>query len=289
MTALPLDTAATLTCGRFVLPLSKPLVMGIVNVTPDSFQAEGRFAQTDAAIAHAHRLIEEGADILDIGAESTRPGAVPISIEEELKRLLPVVNVLVKANVPISIDTRQPEVMREVVLAGVDMVNDVGGFRSAQSKSTILRADVTKCVALCAMHMQGEPLTMQDAPAYRSVVDQVQDFFYLTYQELVELGITPRRIVLDPGIGFGKTVEHNILLVQQLKAMVAGLPTPVATLVGLSRKSLIGAITGKAAGERQLGSVVGAIAAIQQGANIVRVHDVAATLEGLKVWQALTN
>jgi dihydropteroate synthase len=289
MSKLPTNTAATLTCGRFVLSLRKPLVMGIVNVTPDSFQAEGRYAHADSAIAHAHRLIEEGADILDIGAESTRPGATPISVAEELKRLSPVVKTLLQANVPISIDTRQPKVMREMVAAGVDMVNDVEGFRSVESKCAILEADVTQRVALCAMHMQGSPLTMQDAPAYRSVVDQVQEFFYLTYKELVELGIAPHRIVLDPGIGFGKSVEHNILLVQHLKAMVANLPSPVATLVGLSRKSLIGALTGKAAGERQLGSVVGAIAAIQRGADIVRVHDVAATLEGLKVWQALAN
>jgi dihydropteroate synthase len=196
MNILPLDTPATLTCGRFVLSLNKPLVMGIVNVTPDSFQAEGRFAHSDAAIAHAHRLIEEGADILDIGAESTRPGAAPISVEEELKRLFPVVSALVKANVPISVDTRQPQVMREMILVGADMVNDVAGFRSAESKFAILHADRSNSVALCAMHMQGEPLTMQDAPAYRSVVDQVREFFYLTYQALVELGISPRRIVL---------------------------------------------------------------------------------------------
>jgi dihydropteroate synthase len=289
MNILPLDTSATLTCGRFVLSLHKPLVMGIVNVTPDSFQTEGRFAQSDAAIAHAHRLIEEGADILDIGAESTRPGAAPISVEEELKRLFPVVSALVKANIPISVDTRQPQVMHEMILAGADMVNDVAGFRSAESKFAILRADLSNSVALCAMHMQGEPLTMQDAPAYRSVVDQVREFFYLTYQELVELGISPRRIVLDPGIGFGKTAEHNILLIKHLRALSEGLPLPVATLVGLSRKSLIGELTGKAAGERQLGSVVGAIATVQQGANIVRVHDVAATVEGLKVWLALAN
>jgi dihydropteroate synthase len=210
-------------------------------------------------------------------------------VEEELKRLLPVVNSLLKANVPISVDTRQPQVMREMILAGVDMVNDVGGFRSVESKAAVLHSDPSNTVALCAMHMQGAPLTMQDAPAYRSVIAQVQEFFYLTYQQLVELGIAPHRIVLDPGIGFGKTMEHNILLLKHLKTLLVGLPLPVATLVGLSRKSLIGELTGKAAGERQLGSVVGAIAAVQQGANIVRVHDVAATIEGLKVWQALAN
>jgi dihydropteroate synthase len=286
MNQLPTD-AATLTCGRFVLPLSKPLVMGIVNITPDSFQVEGRYNDATAAITHARRLIDEGADILDIGAESTRPGASPIGIAEELARLVPVLKELLNLNIPVSVDTRHPEVMRMVIELGVDMINDVEGFRSKESKKAVVMAKSSHAVALCAMHMQGEPLTMQDAPAYRSVVAEVQEFFYLTYKELVEVGIAPQRIVFDPGIGFGKTVEHNVQLIQQLKDLVSGLPFPVATLVGLSRKSLIGALTGKAPNERMVGSVVGAIAAVQHGANIVRVHDVAATVDALKVWQAL--
>jgi dihydropteroate synthase len=287
MNSLPSHKTATLTCGRFVLPLSKPLVMGIVNVTPDSFQAEGRYNDPTAAIAHAHRLVQEGADILDVGAESTRPGSAPITVAEELERLLPVLTALIDLQVPISVDTRHPEVMEKVIDLGVDMINDVAGFRSKKSKETVLMAKSNHAVALCAMHMQGEPLTMQDAPAYRSVVAEVQEFFYLTYKGLVEVGIGPDRIVFDPGIGFGKTVEHNVQLIQQLKDLVSGLPFPVATLVGLSRKSLIGALTGKAPNERMVGSVAGAIAAVQHGANIVRVHDVAATVDALKVWQAL--
>jgi dihydropteroate synthase len=256
MSKLPIN-AATLTCGRFVLPLSRPLVMGIVNVTPDSFQQEGRHRDSISAVLHARRLIDEGADILDIGAESTRPGAVPIGIEEELARLIPVLKEVLALNIPVSVDTRHPEVMRRV--------------------------------ALCAMHMQGEPLTMQDAPAYRSVVAEVQEFFYLTYKGLVDEGIAPGRIVFDPGIGFGKTTEHNVQLIQQLKDLVSGLPYPVAIVVGVSRKSLIGALTGRVASERLVGSVMAAVAAVQQGANIVRVHDVAATVDAIKVWQALAR
>jgi dihydropteroate synthase len=281
--------AATLTCGRFALSLNRPLVMGIVNVTPDSFQAEGRHIDTAAAIAHAHQLIEEGADILDVGAESTRPGAASITVAEELARLLPVLTGLIDLHVPISVDTRHPEVMRRVIELGVDMINDVAGFRSNESKKAVLMEKSKRPVALCAMHMQGEPLTMQDAPAYRSVVAEVQEFFYLTYIALVEAGVTPERIVFDPGIGFGKTVEHNVQLIQQLKDLVSGLPFPVASLVGVSRKSLIGTLTGRVASERLVGSVMAAVAAVQQGANIVRVHDVAATVDALKVWQALAR
>jgi dihydropteroate synthase len=263
--------------------------MGIVNVTPDSFQDEGRHLQASDATAHAHRLIEEGADILDIGAESTRPGAIPVSTDEELARLVPIVRALIDTQIPISIDTRNPQVMREMIALGVDMINDVGGFRSQESKLAVAMSGHAQPVALCAMHMQGEPLTMQDAPAYRSVVAQVSDFFYLTYQEFVELGISSQRLVFDPGIGFGKTVDHNVSLIQHLKELVSGVPKPVAVLVGLSRKSLIGALTGKPASERMIGSVAGAIAAIQKGAHIVRVHDVAATVDALKVWQTLSK
>jgi dihydropteroate synthase len=288
MSKLPIN-AATLTCGRFVLPLSKPLIMGIVNVTPDSFQQEGRYSDAASAVSHARRLLDEGADILDIGAESTRPGAVPIGIDEELARLIPVLKELVGLNVPVSVDTRHPEVMRKVIEIGVDMINDVAGFRSNYSKEAVLMAKSSHAVALCAMHMQGEPLTMQDTPAYRSVVAEVREFFYLTYKELVEVGVASERIVFDPGIGFGKTAEHNVQLIQHLKDLVSGLPFPVATLVGLSRKSLIGTLTGRAPSERLVGSVMAAVAAVQQGANIVRVHDVAATVDALKVWRALAS
>jgi dihydropteroate synthase len=279
---------ATLTCGRFSLSLSKPLVMGIVNVTPDSFQEIGRHLSADAAIAHAHQLLLEGADILDIGAESTRPGAVPLTISEELDRLMPVVQPLLELKVPLSIDTRRPEVMREMVALGVDMINDVGGFVSHQSLLAVTSEKSPHAVALCAMHMQGQPLTMQLAPTYRSVIAEVRDFFYLRHKELLSFGIRSDRIAFDPGIGFGKTVEHNIELIRHLKDLQAGLSEPVAWLVGLSRKSLIGALTGRPASDRLVGSAVGAIAAIESGAQIVRVHDVAATVDAIKVWQALT-
>jgi dihydropteroate synthase len=283
-----LHPTATLTCGRFYLSLARPLVMGIVNVTPDSFQDVGRFADHELAIAHARQLIAEGADILDIGGESTRPGAEPVSVAEELSRVLPVVQALMDANVPLSVDTRRPEVMRAAIAAGADMINDVNGFRSVASLQAVSDAS-QRPVAICAMHMQGEPLTMQLAPTYRQVVEEVQSFFYAQQSAFLDAGIAPERIVFDPGIGFGKNVEHNIELIRSLNALRNGLTAPVALLVGLSRKSLIGALTVRPVSERLIGSVVGAIAAIERGANIVRVHDVAATRDALKVWQALAK
>jgi dihydropteroate synthase len=285
---MPLHPAATLTCGRFSLSLARPLVMGIVNVTPDSFQSVGRFADPRQAIAHARQLIDEGADILDIGGESTRPGAEPVSISEELERVMPVVQALLSANVPLSVDTRRPEVMKAVISAGVDMINDVNGFRSLEALQAV-SSPSSSPVAICAMHMQGEPLTMQLAPTYRRVVDEVHAFFYAQQVAFLEAGIGPDRIVFDPGIGFGKTVEHNIELIRCLTELKSGFVAPVVLLVGLSRKSLIGALTVRPVSERGVGSVVGAIAAIERGANIVRVHDVAATRDALKVWHALVG
>jgi dihydropteroate synthase len=282
------SSTATLTCGRFSLPLSQPLVMGIVNVTPDSFQEVGRHLSAETAIAHARTLVSEGADILDIGAESTRPGAIPLTISDEIDRLMPVVEPLLKLNVPLSIDTRRPEVMLEMVSLGIDMINDVEGFVSRQSLLAVTSERAPHPVALCAMHMQGQPLTMQLAPTYRSVIAEVREFFYLRYKELLSFGVHADRMVFDPGIGFGKTVEHNIELIKHLKDLQAGLPEGVAWLVGLSRKSLIGAITGRSATDRLVGSAVGAIAAIQSGAHIVRVHDVSATVDAIKVWRALS-
>jgi dihydropteroate synthase len=283
---MQLHPAATLTCGRFSLSLARPLVMGIVNVTPDSFQSVGRFVDPQQAIAHARQLIDEGADILDIGGESTRPGAEPVSIAEELDRVMPVVQALLSANVPLSVDTRRPQVMKAAIAAGVDMINDVNGFRSLEALQAV-SAPSSAPVAICAMHMQGEPLTMQLAPTYRRVVDEVHAFFYAQQTAFLNAGIGPDRIVFDPGIGFGKTVEHNIELIRCLTELKSGFAAPVVLLVGLSRKSLIGALTVRPVSERGVGSVVGAIAAIERGANIVRVHDVAATRDALKVWQAL--
>lgn len=281
------NSTATLTCGRFSLSLAKPLVMGIVNVTPDSFQEVGRYLSAETAVAHARLLLAEGADILDIGAESTRPGAVPLTASAELDRLIPVIEPLIALNVPLSIDTRRPEVMREMVALGVDMINDVEGFADPESLRAVTSEKAPHAVALCAMHMQGQPLTMQHAPTYRSVIAEVRDFFYLRQRELLSFGVQSDRIVFDPGIGFGKTTEHNIELIRHLKDLQSGLPEAAAWLIGLSRKSLIGAITGRPAADRLVGSAVGALAAIKSGAHIVRVHDVGATVDAIKVWQAL--
>jgi dihydropteroate synthase len=261
--------------------------MGIVNVTPDSFQEVGRHLSAEKAIAHARALLAEGAHILDIGAESTRPGATPLSASEELDRLMPVVENLIALNVPLSIDTRRPEVMREMVALGVDMINDVEGFANTESLHAVTSDKAPHAVALCAMHMQGQPLTMQHAPTYRSVIAEVRDFFYLKQRELLSFGVHPDRIVFDPGIGFGKTTEHNIELIKHLMDLQSGFPEATAWLVGLSRKSLIGAITGRPAADRLVGSVVGALAAVKGGAHIVRVHDVGETVDAIKVWQAL--
>ncbi len=259
--------------------------MGIVNITSDSFQSEGRHLQVDAAINHAKRLVAEGADILDLGAESTRPGAEPVSVQEEIDRLGPVVLGLRNEGVPISIDTRNPEVMAEMLKHGVDMWNDIEAFSRPESLA-LVRSSSPR-IALCAMHMQGKPLTMQQSPTYRHVVAEVAQFFYRRQEVLLEIGVDPSRIVFDPGIGFGKTVDHNIALMQGLYELRKDLKTACAMLVGVSRKSLIGALTDRPADERLIGSVVGAIAAIAQGANIVRVHDVAATVDGIRVWKAL--
>jgi dihydropteroate synthase len=276
---------ATLICGRFAFSLAQPIVMGIVNVTPDSFQSKGRHLNTDQAIAHAKELIAEGAHMLDVGAESSRPGALPVSAQEQLNRLIPVIDALLTENIALSIDTRHPEVMRHVVGMGVDMINDIEGFTSEESRRVV--ASAHQPVAICAMHMQGEPLTMQQAPTYRSVVAEIGEFFYLKHKELLNSGVQTDRIAFDPGIGFGKTTEHNIELIKGIKDLQAGLSSPVAWLIGLSRKSLIGSVTGKAAHERLVGSVVGAVAAATHGAHILRVHDVGATIDALKVWQAI--
>ena len=279
MTALR-AAPAVLGCGRFELRLDRPLVMGVVNVTPDSFSDGGRFANAGAAIAHAHRLAAEGADIVDIGAESTRPGATPVAADEELDRLLPVLAALRDLNVPLSVDTRRPQVMRAAIAAGADMINDVEGFRSEESIAAVCGSQA----ACCVMHMLGEPLTMQQAPAYRDVVSDVGDWLYGRTQALQRAGVAARRIVVDPGVGFGKTQEDNLRLLRGLPHL-AGRGFPV--LVGVSRKSLIGALTGRPVGERLAGSLAAMLAAVARGARIVRVHDVAATRDALAVWNAI--
>lgn len=255
--------------------------MGVVNVTPDSFSDGGRHATADSAIAHARRLIDEGADLLDIGGESTRPGASPVDPDAEWARIGPVIAGLRDCGLPLSVDTRRAGVMRRALAAGADMINDVAGFAEPASIEAVAASEA----ALCAMHMLGEPFTMQREPVYRDVVSEVVGFLYGRLEALVRAGVARERVVLDPGIGFGKTADHNVRLIRELGRLV-DLGQPV--LAGVSRKSLIGELTGgRPVGDRLAGSVAGALALVDRGAKIVRVHDVGATRQALDVWQAL--
>jgi dihydropteroate synthase len=267
----------TLRCGRFALPLDRPLVMGVVNVTPDSFSDGGRFLDAPAAIAHARRLLQDGADLIDIGGESTRPGAAPVSEREELERIVPVVQALRES--PVSVDTRRPGVMRAVLAAGASMINDIQALRSPGAIEVV--AD-TGC-GICLMHMQGEPQTMQHAPRYGDVAVEVRDFLAARIAACEAAGISRDRLVADPGFGFGKTVEHNLTLLKRLPALAAlGVPL----LAGWSRKSSIGRITGRDAGERLAGSLAAALLALLGGARILRVHDVRETRDAVLMFEA---
>ena len=271
-----------LRCGRFSLDLSLPCIMGIINVTPDSFSDGGLHLAVDAALAHGERLIEEGALILDVGGESTRPGAAPVSLEVELARVLPVVEGLARAGHLVSIDTRHTEVMRAALKAGAAMVNDVNALRDDGAVEVCAASDA----AVCVMHMQGDPLTMQQQPSYGDVSHEVTTFLAARAEVLRAAGIAPERILLDPGFGFGKTVTHNLELLRRLPTLVA-LGYPV--LAGLSRKSVLGAVTGKAADDRVHASIAAALLAVQQGARVLRVHDVAATRNALAVLAAVED
>lgn len=267
-------------CGRFELNFERPLLMGIVNITPDSFSDGNHYLQADAAIAHAKQLIADGADILDIGAESTRPGAEPVALDEELRRLLPVIEGLRALNVPISVDTFKPAVMRAVLAAGVDIINDIAGFRDPESIAAVAG---TNC-GLCVMHMQGEPRTMQQQPSYQDLHLEVKNFLSDRVQTLRSAGVAPQRIMLDPGLGFGKTVEHNYTLLRDLeKIQIDSYPW----LIGLSRKSMIGHVVNKAPQQRLAGSLAGMLAAVSRGAAVLRVHDVAESADALNVWLAV--
>jgi dihydropteroate synthase len=266
--------------SRFQIDLSRPKVMGIVNVTPDSFSDGGQHDTTQAAIAHAQRLVEEGADILDIGGESTRPGAPAVSLDEELARVLPVVQELVRWQVPVSVDTYKPAVMRAVLDAGADIVNDIWGLRQPGAMQAV--ADHPSC-GVCLMHMHGEPTTMQLMPMAGESVSPVKAFLAAQVRELAQRGVQASRIALDPGVGFGKTVAQNFeLLARQSELLALGHPW----LVGWSRKSSLGAVTGCAVEDRLVPSVAAALLSVERGAHVVRVHDVAATVSALKVWQA---
>jgi dihydropteroate synthase len=256
--------------------------MGVVNVTPDSFSDGGHYLRLDAALEHARRMIDEGADLLDIGGESTRPGAAAVSLDEERRRVLPVLEALMPANIPLSVDTQKPELMREAAAAGAAMINDVNGFEAEGALQAVSGSDC----AVCIMHKQGQPQTMQEAPQYCDVVTEVDAYLRARIVAAEAAGIARSRLVIDPGFGFGKTLAHNLLLLRELdRIKAAGVPV----LAGLSRKSMIGALTGREVGERVFGSVAAALIAAQRGAAILRVHDVAATRDALAVWNAVRD
>lgn len=271
-----------LKCGRFTLSLERPLIMGVVNVTPDSFSDGGLFADPAQAIAQARRLIDEGADILDIGGESTRPGSAPVPFAEERRRVLPVIENLSACGVPVAVDTRKPQLMREALAAGASMINDINALGAAGAIEAVAASDA----AVCLMHLRGDPRTMQDAPAYDDVVREVRDYLRGRVAAAEAAGIARGRIVVDPGFGFGKTLEHNLALLRGLHsfAELGG-----ALLAGLSRKSMLGQLTGREVGERVYAGVAAALAAVKNGAHIVRVHDVAATRDALAVWNAVNG
>jgi len=270
-----------LRCADRTLDLSQPAVMGVVNVTPDSFSDGGRFFSVGAAVEHGLRLAQQGAALIDVGGESTRPGAEPVGTEEELRRVVPVIERLRAGTTAIiSVDTSKPEVMRAASAAGAGLINDV---RALREPGALAAAAASGC-AVCLMHMQGEPRTMQRAPSYADVVGEVRTFLAGRVAESLAAGLTPERLVVDPGFGFGKTLEHNLALLRRLGELAADGP---AVLVGLSRKSMLGTLTERAAGERVYGSVALAVIAALNGARIIRAHDVAATVEALKVTAAV--
>jgi dihydropteroate synthase len=282
---LPELATRQLICGRHRVALDWPRVMGVLNVTPDSFFDGGRYADRNRALAHARRMLDDGAAIIDVGGESTRPGAAPTSESEELDRVLPLFEALRTdcdaRGVPLSVDTRKPAVMRAAIAAGASMVNDISALRAEGAIDAIAKSGA----AVCLMHMQGEPLTMQKSAVYDDdVVAVVTSFLAERALACERAGIARGRICVDPGFGFGKTLEHNLELLRRLSEIVA-LGYPV--VAGLSRKSTIGMLTGRNVEERGAGSLAAALAAVSRGASLVRVHDVRETVDALKVWQAV--
>lgn len=273
--------SSILDCNGRALDLGRVAIMGVLNITPDSFSDGGLFLAPDMAVMHARRMVEEGADLIDVGGESTRPGAQAVSVQEELDRVIPAIAAIVASvPVPISIDTSKPEVMRAAIRAGAGLINDVRALREPRA----VEAAAELQVPVCLMHMQGEPRSMQQHPAYTEVVSEVRDFLRERIEVCVAAGIRRDHLVIDPGFGFGKTVAHNLELLRRLRDFRSlGLPL----LAGLSRKSLIGATLGLPVGERLQASVALAVIAVQNGANIVRVHDVRATREAIRMWEVV--
>jgi len=269
-----------LACGPYTLDLAVPRVMGILNVTPDSFFDGGRHVDIAAALAHARQMAADGADLIDVGGESTRPGAAAVSEAEEMKRVLPVIEALAGGGLLVSADTRRPAVMRGAIAAGAAMINDVGALGAPGALDVVARTNA----AVCLVHMQGEPGTMQRAPQYGDVVREVREFLLARARACEDAGIARERVVVDPGFGFGKTLAHNLALLRALPDLAAaGYPV----LAGLSRKSSLGTITGRPVDERMAASLAAALAAVARGASIVRVHDVRETVDALKVWHAI--
>ena len=269
-------------CGKFTFSLTRPLIMGVVNITPDSFSDGGAFATAPAAVAHARRLIEEGADIIDIGGESTRPGARRVTLEEERRRVLPVLDQLANGAVPIAVDTQKPELMHEAIATGAAMINDINALLAPGAVAAVAASNV----AVCLMHKKGTPADMQIDPHYDDVIAEVLAFLSERVQALRAAGVALDRIAIDPGFGFGKTLEHNLELLRRLDRFIE---SGAIVLAGVSRKSMLGRITGRDVGERVHASVAAALIAVEKGARIVRVHDVAATRDALAVWQAVRS
>ena len=275
------DLAGIFQCGRYRFTLERPLVMGILNVTPDSFSDGGRFLARDAALRQAEQMLREQVDLIDIGGESSRPGATALPLQQELDRVIPLIDALRDCGVPLSVDTYKPAVMQAALAAGADLINDIYGFRQPGAVQAVADANC----GLCVMHMAGDPRSMQEQPEYDDVVAAVRDFLAQRVAALEQAGVARARISVDPGFGFGKSVAHNYALLAHLRDLA---PIDVPLLAGISRKSMLGAVTGRAvAAERVAASVAAAVCAAQRGAKLLRVHDVAATVDALKVWQAV--
>lgn len=283
---------ATWRCGRFLFDFSKhqrPLVMGILNATPDSFSDGGKFRTPSDAIAQAERMIANGVDIIDIGGESTRPGAEPVALQEELDRVLPVIEALKDCGVALSIDTYKADTMRQALKAGVDCVNDIWALRQEGALDAIIESDQDnpdKQCGIVLMHMQRDPQTMQFDPEYQDVIAEVKEFLQVRVNLLVNAGVAQNRIAVDPGFGFGKSLEHNLKMLAEFDQF-SQLGYPV--LAGISRKSMLGKLTGRDTNERVAPSVAAAILAADRGARIIRVHDVPETVDALKIWAAVQN